>query len=266
MGELKPTDIAWLRDQKEGGHCGEGTFERQGRARHNDMVDRLLAAVEASTEGRGEGEPVAWRYRWNDRRYEDSWDYITNKQRSTFKHLQGDAAGQWEIQPLYASPIREPEISRPNGHDWKGSTLGHGEAMCAKCGITNREAAVLGELDVCTKADAILNLAPVGGRGEGWRPISEAPRDGSPILAASTNHEASEVVCWQDGEDSGSLDADAVCEGLVNAGEQKDRFYANPRWFTHWQPLPPPPQEQEEGSARADLSPGEQHQGGTDEA
>lgn len=99
--------------------------------------------------------------------------------------------------------------------------------------------------------ELVVNLAPVGGRGEGWRPISEAPRDGSPILAASTNHEAREVVCWQDGEDSGSIDADAVCEGWVNAGEQKDRFYANPRWFTHWQPLPPPPQEQEDGSSQS---------------
>lgn len=31
-------------------------------------------------------------------------------------------------------------------HDWKPSTLGHGETMCARCKITNREAAVLGEL------------------------------------------------------------------------------------------------------------------------
>lgn len=34
-------------------------------------------------------------------------------------------------------------------HDWTASTLGHGESMCRKCGITNREAAVLGELNVC---------------------------------------------------------------------------------------------------------------------
>lgn len=35
-----------------------------------------------------------------------------------------------------------------------------------------------------------------------WQPIETAPKDGRPILAASTNHDACEVVCWQDGEDS----------------------------------------------------------------
>lgn len=90
-------------------------------------------------------------------------------------------------------------------------------------------------------ADAILALFSSSPTVEGWRPIETAPKDGAPILAASTNHDAREVVCWQDGEDSGSLDPDAVCEGWVNAGVNKDRFYANPRWFTHWMPLPPAP-------------------------
>lgn len=35
----------------------------------------------------------------------------------------------------------------PPGHEWVKSTLGHGEQMCAHCGVTNREAAVFGELD-----------------------------------------------------------------------------------------------------------------------
>ena len=34
-------------------------------------------------------------------------------------------------------------------HEWVPSTLGHGEAMCSKCFITNREAAVLGVLNEC---------------------------------------------------------------------------------------------------------------------
>ena len=34
-------------------------------------------------------------------------------------------------------------------HDWIKSTLGHGETMCRRCGMTNREAAVLGYLDEC---------------------------------------------------------------------------------------------------------------------
>ena len=35
-------------------------------------------------------------------------------------------------------------------HDWIPSTLGHGEAMCRCCLITNREAAILGQLNNCS--------------------------------------------------------------------------------------------------------------------
>jgi hypothetical protein len=34
-------------------------------------------------------------------------------------------------------------------HQWISSTLGHGETMCARCFITNREAAALGISDAC---------------------------------------------------------------------------------------------------------------------
>lgn len=30
-------------------------------------------------------------------------------------------------------------------HDWGPSTLGHGDAMCKRCFITNREAAAIGK-------------------------------------------------------------------------------------------------------------------------
>ena len=36
-------------------------------------------------------------------------------------------------------------------HEWIKSALGHGETMCLACGVTNREAAVLGELTHCAK-------------------------------------------------------------------------------------------------------------------
>ncbi|WP_439814008.1 hypothetical protein [Zavarzinia sp. CC-PAN008] len=39
-----------------------------------------------------------------------------------------------------------------NLHRWIPSQLGHGEAMCARCHITNREAAVLGRLNACSQA------------------------------------------------------------------------------------------------------------------
>ena len=75
-----------------------------------------------------------------------------------------------------------------------------------------------------------------------WRPIETAPKDGTPLLAASENHDSREVVCWQDGPQSGSWDSLAeLQEGWVNDGPIKDRFYANPRYFTHWLPLPSPP-------------------------
>ena len=32
-------------------------------------------------------------------------------------------------------------------HKWVRSTLGHGEFMCARCCVTNREAAVLGLIE-----------------------------------------------------------------------------------------------------------------------
>lgn len=36
-----------------------------------------------------------------------------------------------------------------SAHRWTESSLGHGERMCERCGITNREAAVLGLLNEC---------------------------------------------------------------------------------------------------------------------
>lgn len=34
-------------------------------------------------------------------------------------------------------------------HDWIPSTLGHGETMCSRCRVTNREAAALGIANEC---------------------------------------------------------------------------------------------------------------------
>ena len=88
------------------------------------------------------------------------------------------------------------------------------------------------------------NPSPVSHDG-GWLPIESAPKDGTAILGGSINHECREVVCWQDGVPSGSQwregGPNEPEEGWVNDGMVKDRFYANPHWFTHWMPLPPPP-------------------------
>jgi len=93
--------------------------------------------------------------------------------------------------------------------------------------------------------NALFNLlatAPASPlQGGGWQDISTAPKDGTPLLAGSIHHSDREVVCWQDGLPSGSMDTDAEWEGWVNDGPHKDRFYANPRYFTHWMPLPAAP-------------------------
>lgn len=46
------------------------------------------------------------------------------------------------------------ETPREAPHEWVESKLGHGETMCRRCLMTNREAAVLGALNHCEKANA----------------------------------------------------------------------------------------------------------------
>lgn len=46
-------------------------------------------------------------------------------------------------------------------HNWIKSQLGHGETMCSRCYITNREAAVLGELNECRTPNPVSAQQPV---------------------------------------------------------------------------------------------------------
>lgn len=59
---------------------------------------------------------------------------------------------------MTTEPTEDKRIkeSAPKLHVWVKSTLGHGEVMCQNCCITNREAAVLGRLNVC---DAVATEA-----------------------------------------------------------------------------------------------------------
>lgn len=110
------------------------------------------------TEGCGEGEPVAWRWRPPGRK---AWGY-TEAPRTITPDM--------EVQPLYASPIREPEISR----EAVAQTLWN--QLRGRAGIKHFLLHVEGkdtegefsdhEWWLSEVADAILNLAPVGGRGE----------------------------------------------------------------------------------------------------
>lgn len=46
-------------------------------------------------------------------------------------------------------PDKPDSQTTPKQHEWVKSTLGHGESMCRRCFVTNREAAVLGILNEC---------------------------------------------------------------------------------------------------------------------
>jgi len=75
-------------------------------------------------------------------------------------------------------------------HDWIKSTLGHGETMCSRCFITNREAAALGlsnSCDVPPPAPAAVN--------------DNAPAKQSIQAAIHDDEDYGNGDCWQcDGE------------------------------------------------------------------
>lgn len=142
--------------------------------------------------------------------------------------------------PLRASPIREPEISREAlGEAIYLALYEHQGAVWA----ANESKGVW--YDAADRLRAILNLAPVGGRGEGWRPISEAPRDGSYILAHVADRDADDrwahlagraFVVRHEGKTSSGYDLGwSVHPGFGGCSDD---------WFSGWQPLPPLPEEQ----------------------
>lgn len=63
-----------------------------------------------------------------------------------------------------------------------------------------------------------------------WQPIETAPRDGTPVLAATSR---SQYVAWNNGRSDMWVFVD---DGRGNS------FFFRP---THWMPLPPPPATQE---------------------
>lgn len=71
------------------------------------------------------------------------WDFESRKWMAAFDQYISDAKHVMETGTTASAPT----------HRWVKSNLGHGETMCAKCFVTNREAAVLGELNVCPVAD-----------------------------------------------------------------------------------------------------------------
>lgn len=214
------------------------------------------------TEGRGVHEPVAWRVKDGD----GSWVVTADRALAVKWALRSTP-----VQPLYASPIREPEISEPVSDPYKfGSDdvvryIARYGGMCRACadedGICptsglpceNTDKAIRSVLEalsyglkhghVILPAAAILNLAPVGGRGEGWRPIETAePKNSERLMVATADTPPVVGEAWWREDYDGKLD-------LWWAGEGPGDYHADPirdrnQRVTHWQPLPPPPQEQ----------------------
>lgn len=75
-----------------------------------------------------------------------------------------------------------------------------------------------------------------------WQPIETAPKDGTPILLVGTDGDRS-ICWWQRPNPHGWASAIKDHPGgwaddtLDDAG-----FLDEYRVFTHWQPLPPPPE------------------------
>lgn len=147
---------------------------------------------------------------------------------------------------LSASPIREPEISREALIKLLADHFGFRpyEQMAEDKSDLRGKIRDGYDYDIneptrshlSETADAILNLAPVGGRGEGWRPIETAPKDGTRVLA------------WP-GHLAGGVTAAVETwwyEHPSTQGWITDAFDCGDYEFapTCWAPLPPPPQEQ----------------------
>lgn len=232
MGELKPDPCPF---------CGKSYFvtgrgsekrakvlctacEATGPVGHDGEASAITAwNTRPRTEGRGERQPVAWAYEYTN-------------------HLKGDRApGGWlravafeaptrarvnagfarNVQPLYASPIREPEISRTAlietmRQHIKADAVGLAPAVIAHYLVGFEEA-----------ADAILNLAPVAkGASQDAELSDEFDRPGR--LSDATRHSA---------------------EGAADPALSGTRGVVTPVGGRG-----------EEGSARADLSPASRSQ------
>lgn len=72
---------------------------------------------------------------------------------------------------------------------------------------------------------AVVTIQALASQSTGWRPIEEAPKDGTEILAAWRASQTVSVAWWTD---SGWWD-----------GESEGVFISSP---THWMPIPSPPQ------------------------
>ncbi len=70
-------------------------------------------------------------------------------------------------------------------HDWVPSKLGHGETMCARCFVTNREAAALGIANLCD-APAAPPKPPANENAPQWTQDQIDDDIGQPLVCPVT--------------------------------------------------------------------------------
>lgn len=272
MGELKPCpfcncDRAYQRGflRFECPECGA-----QGPAKGTKAEAITAWNTRPRTEGRGEGQPVAWAYEYTN-------------------HLKGDRApGGWlravafeaptrarvnagfarNVQPLYASPIREPEISRDGPHK-----ISDTRKWLARQLLDSKldEAEAIG---IVAYSPAITDLAPVGGRGE------EGSSQSQPVLSPKSDTEGPSAGGWvsvedrfpgEQGFDSGNVLVfiNGHCDLLDMTCRQGGAWGIRLGWFdverqafrvggtverqvTHWCDLPNPPERRAVDDGEAD--------------
>lgn len=116
---------------------------------------------------------------------------------------------------------------------------GYGMHFIGRCKIT------VGDLRRASRALAALSGAGVA---EGWRTIESAPRDGTPVLVWSVP-----VASYYNADEPPHVAIAYWLERRPN--EIRMGFHSGWVWhgmagctFTHWQPLPTPPANQETGT------------------
>lgn len=94
-------------------------------------------------------------------------------------------------------------------HDWVKSTLGHGETMCSRCKVTNREAAAIGmvECDVPPPTPANDPAPPTLARVHPLAPESSYLDD-----------EDDDYLVIDDEEDDEMAEAEANCGEMPDGG------------------------------------------------
>lgn len=98
-------------------------------------------------------------------------------------------------------------------HEWKKSTLGHGEMQCVYCLATNREIAVCGDLNHCAEREKVHTKRQPGG-SEFTVHIKEAREVFSILNLMSEKHK----FCLEIGYVFPTVPAQEAFEGLQISG------------------------------------------------